>query len=148
MRTSDGPTHDHRGNTPGEILERIVPAYTEANEHLARIAAELVSSRGVARTGADSRPIINGASGRLTYSPGTLAGWSIRETSGAGKAVVRLHDGLDETGDVIAAIGLTASASNTQWLMPNGVGVVTGVYVEVVSGAVEGAVWVSPVHRA
>lgn len=102
---------------------------------------ELTTQRGAFTTGGDYRPIVNGASGVLYASAGTLTGYSIRETAGA-PAVVRVHDGRDASGDLLVTIGLAADESATVVLPHQGVGFALGLYVEIVSGAVEGTVYV------
>lgn len=67
-------------------------------------------------------------------------GWSFRETAGAA-ASCRVRDGRDATGAILATIGLAANASDHEWLGDAGVTADVGLYLEVVSGSVEGAVY-------
>lgn len=90
-----------------------------------------VPSRSVALTGSD----------QVAYSgPATLAGFSIRETAGS-TAVVRIRDGITDTGPIIETIRLAANAYEREGHMA--VSCATGVFVEVVSGTIEGAVRVA-----
>lgn len=65
-------------------------------------------------------------------------GWSLRETGGAA-AVVRLRDG-DGSGVILATIALAANASSQEW-RPEGMTTGNGIFMELVSGAVEGSVY-------
>lgn len=70
---------------------------------------------------------------------GYLVGYSVRETTGAARAVLRLLDGTSTSGELLETISLAEgeSASDT-YSFP--IKVTSGIYVDVVSGAVEGAV--------
>ena len=92
-----------------------------------------------------ARPVQFGATAageRLVSGPAILLGYSIRESTGAAAAAVRLRNGADATGAIVATIGLAASGSDTQ--MPTDPGLIcdVGVWLEVVSGSVEGSVHV------
>lgn len=128
-------------------LEDLIPRFSEVTEWLQRVHDELVSLNGIRRDGALVRPILNGASLRLSTSAGQVLGYSVRETSGAAAAVLRLRDGSDTSGDLVATIQLPANASATVWLAPHGVAFVQGLYAEVVSGALEGVVYLGPSGR-
>lgn len=143
--TDDTPHAEHgtrRGADPS-VLETLTPSLTAILEHLAHLHRVVASTAGVARKGALATPIRPG-SFRVVASAGTLAGWSLHETTGAAGAVVRLHDGVDTSGDVVAAVSLAAGADSTRWLLPHGVGFAGGLFCEVVSGAVEGALYTGP----
>lgn len=72
-----------------------------------------------------------------------LFGWSFTETTGAAVASVRLHDGRDANGAVLARISLTAAAGVREMLPEKGLRLQTGqLWLEVVSGSVEGVLWV------
>lgn len=128
-------------------LEDLLPRFAEVTEWLQRVHNELVSLNGIRRDGALVRPILNGASLRLSASAGQVLGWSVRETSGAAGAVLHLRDGIDASGDLAATIGLAANGAATTWLAPHGVAFVQGLYAEVVSGALEGVVYLGPSGR-
>lgn len=83
-----------------------------------------------------------GATAQATNSPGRLVGWSIREAATVpGPALVRLLDGDPANGGkLVACIALTANQSVTKSFNP-GPAVVQGLYVQIVSGVVEGSVW-------
>lgn len=80
---------------------------------------------------------ITGSSGVFRDKPGQLGGYSLRETAGA-TAVVRIYDNNSAaSGVILATIGLAANASldkEYKW----GKRALNGLYVQVVSGAVEG----------
>jgi hypothetical protein len=86
-------------------------------------------ARSVALTGSDQA---------VLASAGAYRGICLRETAGA-TAVVRVYDNASAaSGTVIAAFSLAANASAD--VVHDGIWVVNGVYVDVVSGAVEGSV--------
>ncbi len=70
-----------------------------------------------------------------------MYGWTLRETTGSAAAVARLHNGQDSTGPIAASIGLVAGGSEIQGPAGPGVLMDAGVYLEVVSGSVEGSVF-------
>lgn len=71
-----------------------------------------------------------------------LWGFSLRESAGAA-AVVRIRDGV-VGGAILATVSLTAGESDTQtFAKPVAVSHAAGPFVQVVSGAVEGAVFTS-----
>lgn len=78
--------------------------------------------------------------GAATTARGEFRGYTVRETAGAA-ATVRIHDGASATGVLLATIALTANQSQT---VLDGAGVYFdgGVFVEVVTGTVEGSVFV------
>lgn len=96
--------------------------------------------------GALARPLTG--TGPLSASAGRLAGWTLRETAGAA-AAIRLRDGTDTSTlrNVLATIALAADASVAHWALPAGISYSFGLYAEVVTGAVEGAVYTLPVTR-
>ena len=92
-----------------------------------------------------ARPVVysTGNAGKLIYSrQATVTGWSFRETSGTVGAVLRIVDGQDNTGTLIAALSLSGGQAAAVSLAPGGLAALSGVYIDVVSGTVEGAVWV------
>jgi hypothetical protein len=81
---------------------------------------------------------LTGVNQLVRTGSGTLEGWSIRETAAA-VASVRLRDGTTAAGSILAVVGLVASGGQT---VPDvSIRFATGLYVEVVAGAVEGAIW-------
>ena len=67
-------------------------------------------------------------------------GFSVRETSGAAAAMLRIHEGTNATGDILDVIDLKAGESAREWYGPQGIDADGGIFVDVVSGAVEGSV--------
>lgn len=96
------------------------------------------SLNAVMLRGANAVQVGTGGTAKPTTSPGSLIGWSLRETGGAA-ASLRLRDG--EGGAIVATIALAAAASSNVWQGPGGVALAYGLFVEVVAGAVEGAVY-------
>jgi hypothetical protein len=83
----------------------------------------------------------------LSGSPGRLVGWSLRvPVFSSNPGVVKLRDGRNADGDLIAVINLPAASSVTEWMAPGGVSFSNGLYVEIATGAgletgIEGAVF-------
>lgn len=73
-----------------------------------------------------------------------LHGWALMESTGSAGAVVRFRDGTGTDGVVIAPISLTGGESTRDFFPGAGVAVRSGLFLEVVSGEVEGAAWVLP----
>jgi hypothetical protein len=92
-----------------------------------------------------ARPVqVGGAAGstpRPTTAPGRLAGWSLRETSGTVAAVLRLYDGRDAAAPLVACISVPMSGTANHAWPGAGISLQEGLFVEIVSGAVEGAVY-------
>lgn len=131
------PARPSRGD---EKLAQLLGAISDLNDSLQQLHAGVKTSNAIRRVGAESRPILNGASTSISRNLGRVAGYSIRETTGAAAAVVRIRDGFDATGDLLLTIALPAAGSAVEWFMPGGIAFTVGCFLEVVSGAVEGAV--------
>lgn len=71
-----------------------------------------------------------------------LCGWALAETTGTAGATVRIHDGLDANEAVFARINLASNESTRDmWGYP-GVKCTSGnLYLEVVSGSIEGVIF-------
>lgn len=91
----------------------------------------MVPARAVALTGADQT---------VKTTACVYRGFSVRETSGVAAAVVRIHDGTDNTGVVLDTVQLAANESRAEWYPDGGIWATLGLHVDVVSGAVEGSV--------
>jgi hypothetical protein len=89
-----------------------------------------VSAVAIALTGADQA---------VLAGPGVYRGIVLRETA-ASTAVVQIWDGTGAAGTLLDVVGLAASGSAREWLGDGGLRFKTGLYVEIVSGAVEGSV--------
>jgi hypothetical protein len=87
----------------------------------------------VALTGADQAV----RSGACTYH-----GFSLRETAGA-TAVVRIYDGTSAAGTLLDSVALSANESAREYYpvedSRGGIRAASGIYIDVVSGAVEGS---------
>lgn len=107
-----------------------------------RLVAEMAATRGaVELRGALTVPL-TGASQRITYAPSRILGFALLESSGGAGAIVRLRDG--DAGDLIVPVSLAAGESAREWWGPGGVSTTAGIYLEVVSGAVVGSIFVGP----
>jgi hypothetical protein len=80
----------------------------------------------------------------ISLAPANYYGFSFRETSGSASATVRIYDGDTATGALLDAVQLSAGESAREFY-PGGIRAQEGVYVDVVSGAVEGSVRVEDV---
>lgn len=111
------------------------------------IRAELVTSRNAVPrlAGAEYRSLVSsdGTGARVMSSPGRVAGFSVRETTGAASALVKLHDGADATGDLVMTISLSAGESARDWFWPGGIALTYGLFIEVATGAIEGVAYLS-----
>jgi hypothetical protein len=82
---------------------------------------------------------LTGADQVVRDSHCVLGGYTIRETAGA-VAAVRVYDNASAaSGTLLATIGLAANASHDVHY-PGGIRAAQGVYVDVVTGAVEGSI--------
>lgn len=124
-----------------KVLDRVEGAKLEV---LARYQAGLQETVNALRvTGARALPLYGSGSQLVSNSRGRVTGYALRETSGANPAVVRLRAGRDSGGDLLVPIALTAGQSRTEAVPAVSYG--DGLFVEVVSGTVEGAVFVGAV---
>lgn len=137
------------------VAAQLVAVAAELHETAAQLAAQLAAAQrrqnaaaptlhGRPLYGAQALQLDGGdaaTSQTVSNSPGTLAGYSLRETSGTTSAVVRLRDGIDTGGQLLATISLAPAESARDWFMPQGIGFANGLYVEVVTGPVEGVCW-------
>lgn len=90
--------------------------------------------------GAPARPY-NYTAGQLFTGPGQLAGLAISETGGvAGK--VRLWDGTSAAGVRLAVLNVAANGSNALLFAGVDIRFETGVFVETVTGTIEGTVYI------
>lgn len=71
-----------------------------------------------------------------------LMGWSVVEPTGAAPATFDIYDGLDATGTLLASISLTSGQSTRDYLGPWGIMLRTGLFVDVLTGAIKGAMWI------
>ena len=71
---------------------------------------------------------------------GVYIGFSFRETSGSATATIRVYDGTTAAGTLLDTIQLTAAESAREWYGPQGIRFTSGLYVDVVTGDIEGSV--------
>lgn len=70
-----------------------------------------------------------------------LYGWSVIESTGAAPAEIDLYDGGSNNGNLIAAIPLLTGVASQEWFGAPGLSIEGGVYAQMVSGSVRGAIW-------
>lgn len=112
-----------------------------------KVQSELAATRAAVRLrGVEPRPVVTGAGGsaRVTTSPTRLMGFLLCEATGAAPAKIRLWDGADTSGEPVGAIALAAGANAREFFGPQGIGLTQGLFVEVVTGLVEGTVLIGP----
>jgi hypothetical protein len=122
------------------------PGDVEWVRWLSQLQADLSESiNGVALRAA--RPVSVGTGGgpRPLSSPGRIVGWSLKETTGAAGAYLRIWDGREAGGGQLLACISVAQGITTNHSTPGGINVSDAVYVEVVSGAVEGVIYLGGV---
>lgn len=123
--------------------QELVTALGQFTKAILGVQNGLTSSLGALRAGVDTRPLTN--NGRVTTGGGLLAGYAFRETSGTAGAVIRILDGSEPAnGNLLVPISLSAGESTRDWYLPSAIGYINGIYVQVVSGAVEGVVFLAP----
>lgn len=81
---------------------------------------------------------LTGADQAVLSAAGEYRGFAIRETAGS-TAVVRIYDNTAASGTLLDTISLAASESLSALYSP-GIAASTGIYVDVVSGTVEGSI--------
>lgn len=130
-------------NHADEQIAAALGAVANLNDVLGMLHRGVASLNGAQSVGVQARQL-NGSDQVLSSSAGRLAGVTLHETSDTDRAVVKIHDGFDNTGDLLTVVSLAAGESVRDWFMPHGISFVYGIFVEIVSGAVEGAVHLAP----
>lgn len=80
-------------------------------------------------------------SGPVYFDAGYIAGFTVRETSGAAAAVVNLRDGSDASAPLLATIALPSGTGAQEWFLPGGIKFTRGLYVDVAAGSAIGVVY-------
>jgi hypothetical protein len=77
--------------------------------------------------------------------PAALLGWSIAESTGGSGASFEIHDGQNaEAPSLSGVVTLTSNESNREWFGDQTIEIFSGsVYFNVISGSVEGVVFLS-----
>lgn len=114
---------------------------------LSQMQADLAESlNGVALRAARPVSVGTGGTPRPLSSPGRIVGWSLKETSGAAAAYVRVWDSREAgSGQLLACIALAQGTSVNHSTPGAGINVSDAVCVEVVTGAVEGVLYLGGV---
>lgn len=79
------------------------------------------------------------AGGQIVAGPVHLAGWSLRETTGAAVAEVEFTSG----GNPVGESSMTAGGSDSRWFGMPGLAVSSDITLSVAAGSVKGAVYVT-----
>ncbi|MDH2425779.1 hypothetical protein [Sphaerisporangium sp. TRM90804] len=90
------------------------------------------------------RPVaLTGSDQAVVAAPAVYRGLTVRETSGSAGAVLRLHDNASAgSGTILQTVAL-AQGESANLMHPDGVWAVNGIYADVVSGAIEGSVYIA-----
>lgn len=86
------------------------------------------------------RPI-SSYGGFLSAGNGLIAGFNLHETTGTASAFVKVHDGADANAPTMLFISLGPGESTRDWYFPGGLRYQSGLYIEIVSGAIEGVMY-------
>lgn len=78
---------------------------------------------------------------QLIRTASDLNGWALHETTGSAAATLDIYDGLDTTGSFVARINLTAGQSVRDYFDFEGIRLVTGIFLNVISGSVGGTIF-------
>jgi hypothetical protein len=71
-----------------------------------------------------------------------LFGYSIYETTGSATAQLNIYNGRDNTGLLVLPIVLAKSQGAEDWFGPSGIHMSVGIYPSVISGSVNGSLFV------
>ena len=82
---------------------------------------------------------LTGSDQQAVTGPGTFRGLTLNETASSA-AEVRVYDGTDATGTLLASVALTADGS-ADLDLPAGRRFATGLWVDIVAGTVVGSVF-------
>lgn len=115
----------------------------ELTEHTHKVLVDegKASRAGIRLRGADARTLNPAQSTVVSTVPCRWLGFMIWDAGGTG-SLIRFHDGNSADGAVIGTISLAPNESVRDFLGPQGIGTVYGLYAELVSGKVDGAAYV------
>ena len=126
----------------GEMLELTPSPYADEVPELFHEHPGRFYTQGPRKTRDIGRPrIVSPFGGILAPGDGHLAGFNLRETTGAGSALVKFHDGYDANAPLIASASLAPNESVRDWYLPGSIPFRYGLFVNIASGAVEGIVY-------
>lgn len=83
------------------------------------------------------------AAGQVVTGSGRLAGLAISETTGTGTAKVKIHDGVGAGAPLLFTVTLAANESIRDFFNGQGLAFTTGLYVELVTGAIDGSLFLA-----
>ncbi len=90
--------------------------------------------------GVSANPKAFTADGQILSAGAIYRGFAVRETAGS-TAEIRIYDGTSTSGTFIGGTTLAANAQVTT-IVDGGLWCAGGIYVDVVSGAVSGSIWI------
>lgn len=130
-------------STATEVRDAVHAIALLLDQHFERVESSNAKTRNaVTSRGARTEPLSAGDDDvRVSSSAGTLAGFSLRETTGAAPAVVELRDGNDDAGGLVSVITLAAGESVRDWFGVDGPSFGYGLVVVRVAGIVDGAIY-------
>lgn len=77
-----------------------------------------------------------------------LRGWSFQETTAAAGAALVIFDGPAAAAQIVAAITLATNESTRDYPPGEGILLRTSAFLNVVSGSIKGALWLTPISHA
>lgn len=123
-----------------ELRQLLEEAREWVHAEVSALHSELATQNAMSRLGARSVPV-TGSGQQASAVDNVVAGYALRETTGAATALVVLRDGRDTFGDELIGISLAQGESVRDWFGARGPTFDEGVYVDVVSGSVAGALF-------
>lgn len=116
--------------------------FTEKNvPDIMRLFPELFQTQGAGKSVKETR-YRQIAPGISVTGVNFLLGLAVRETTGAVPAKFNIRDGMDVSGPIVLPINLAANESRSDYLpFAGGIRFERGIYIEVVSGTVEGTLF-------
>lgn len=84
---------------------------------------------------------IPASDGMLTNTPKILYGWSVGESDGTPAVASFLIRNGSGAGDIVAVVELAANGSSTEWFGDQGIRVPDGIFIDIVAGTVQGAIY-------
>lgn len=83
---------------------------------------------------------LTGSNQAIKTQTGTYYGFSVHETTGTGTALIRIYDNASAASGTILDVIALAAGESAREFYPTGLRYLSGVYVNVVSGSIEGSV--------
>lgn len=86
--------------------------------------------------------VLPSSSGQLINFAGAITYWSVRDTTSSSGSVLKLYDGTGTDGILVLDVSTTHGQSTSEYIHRGHLRFRSGLYYELVSGTIEGAVTV------